>query len=108
MKVSIYGIPFDIQVVDSEVVSHKNPDPLWGEINYTDHSIRVALSNTQRMQQTFWHELIHGIVAQIGITESLSDSEGRHNERSIDQLAIGISMALDSIGISIPLEKEKQ
>ena len=47
------------------------------------------------------HEIVHGVVTNYSIQE-LRHPNGDHNEVAIDQLAIGIVEAIESMGLYLP------
>lgn len=58
------------------------PDECYGKINYDDEIIEIATKYNQNQQnQSFLHELIHGIL------EKLDMHELRQNEKVVNQLS---------------------
>lgn len=97
MIVKIAGMPYTvIGVHGSKAVSHEvSGNNLYGEISYLNSSIRIDVDNTiERTNQTFWHEVIHGMIEGYRIRE-LMDKQGNHLEHPIDQLATGIFNVLN-------------
>lgn len=101
--VNICGIPHSITVVpDGRMVPHNNDHggDNWGQIHFGEHSIRLAASNPERMLRSLLHEIIHGIVNELGVRE-LRGSDGDDLEEPIDQLAFGLAGALESMGFDV-------
>ena len=81
-SVSIMGIEYEVMQVDD--LRREDYAKLDGHIRFTDTSISLEKSlNPQAKLQTFAHEIIHGILTQIGRPDALDDSE-------VDALAYGI------------------
>lgn len=101
MKVNICGIEYTVTAVkDTKDVCHdRSGKELYGQIGYSESSIRLYKTNKDRMQQVLLHEILHGIVDGMGVRE-LQES-GSHLEIPIDQLAVGLSLALKSMGIDV-------
>lgn len=60
---------------------------LYGDIDYGKCRIRItAESDAQKQRVTLWHEVLHAILYQAGMTD--------HDEQVIDALAYGITQAL--------------
>jgi len=100
--VSIYGIPFTIQVKSTvHEVGHDIDEemPLMGEICFMSHSINIIDSNKPRMLRVLLHEIIHGIVEE-GHIARMFGKDGRHDEDAVDQLAVGLAIALESLGVT--------
>ena len=100
-KIKIGGMPFEIEVVESELeVCHDaSGRKLWGQISYTKGSIRVLKSCPERELRTVLHEVLHGIVNEYRVRE-LMDDKSEHLEYPIDQLALGLAEVLESIGVT--------
>lgn len=102
--VKIAGIPYKVTMCKTwKDVSH---DDLAGknhaEICYLTHSIRVRTDTAPEMiSRAFMHEVIHGVVAGYHIRELEDEESGGHCENAVDQLAVGICEALESIGIHV-------
>lgn len=80
--VSIMGIKYDVEQVDD--LRREDFTKLDGHIRFASTNISLEASlNPQAKLQTFAHEIIHGILTQIGKPDALDDSE-------VDALAYGI------------------
>lgn len=101
MKINICGIEYTVTAVNDikDVCHDKSGKEMYGQIYYPKGSIHIWKSNEDRMQQVLLHEIIHGVVDGMSIRE-LQDG-GLHLEMPIDQLAVGLSIALKSMGIDI-------
>ena len=101
MIVNICGIEYTVTAVnDTKDVCHeKSGREMYGQIDCSKASIRIWKSNCDRMQQVLLHEIIHGVVDGMGIREL--QEGGSHLEISIEQLTVGLSIALKSMGIDI-------
>ena len=102
MQINICGIPYTVTFVNGwKEVTH-DPDNCprhAGEISWMNHSIRIDDSRCEEsVDQTLLHELVHGIVENMGIRE-LMDAGGDHLETPVNQLATGLSQSLRSLGI---------
>lgn len=61
------------------------PNELLGEISYMEEVIRISNKISQNEQnQTFMHEMIHGLLDKIGYNEMAVD------EKFVDRLATGL------------------
>lgn len=76
----------DYKVVITEKTILNNAQQCYGHINFDDHVIEIdkTLRDTQGHEQTFLHELVHGIVKEFKI--DFSDNE----ENVVDKLADGL------------------
>jgi len=101
IKIRIGGMPFEIKTVETELeVCHTGSgQKLWGQISYTQHSIRVLKACPERELRSTIHEILHGIINEYQVRE-LMDDKGEHLESPIDQLALGLAEVLESIGIA--------
>lgn len=101
MKINICGIEYAVTAVnDAKDVCHdRSGKGLYGQIGYSKSSIRLLKTNEDRMQQVLLHEIIHGVVDGMGIRELQEGAA--HLEIPIEQLAVGLSMALKSMGIDV-------
>lgn len=80
-SVSILGLDFQVRVVDE--VSHT--EAADGQIDFDRQEIRLYRGmSEQKMEQTLIHELLHGILVQLGY-----DAEGS-DEHLVQGLAIGL------------------
>lgn len=62
-KVTILGLEYKVEEV--EVVDMQ--EALWGKIDYENLSIRIDASlSDARKQQTLLHEVLHGILEELG------------------------------------------
>lgn len=102
INLKICGIPYTATIVkDRFDVDHTGEGAsLWGQISYTDHSIRVMKSSKEQEFRTLLHEIIHGVVEGLCIRE-LMDADSNHLERPVTQLASGLAETLESMGIRI-------
>lgn len=57
-----------------------------------------------RQRRILMHELIHAVTESYKIRE-LIDENGGHKELAVDQLAVGLCEALESLGIYLPTAK---
>lgn len=112
--VKIAGVPYKVVVTGTwKDVSHDDMADLnHAEICYLTHSIRVRGDAPKELvSRAFLHEVVHGVVAGLHIRELEDEETGGHNEIAVDQLAVGITEALESLGIDIyshlPLPKAK-
>lgn len=91
-SVNVLGKVYSIEYVDkaSEVDIFKRKS-LRGQIDYWTRTIRIydcGLAASD-VWETIIHEVIHGIVVEMGI-ESL-DKEGNDVERDLDRLSVGLT-----------------
>lgn len=105
--VRIGGMPFTITRKDTELeVCHKGSgQKLWGQIDYSAHSIHILKGCPERELRSSIHEILHGIINEYQVRE-LMNEERTHLEEPIDQLSLGLAEVLESIGITT-LEKKK-
>lgn len=105
MKIKIGGVPFKVTFLDSRrEISHfeTEGEPLLGEIVYSRGSIRVATDMPPELiRRVLMHEILHGVIDAYKIS-ALKDANNVHNEDAIDQLAVGLCEALESIGLKLP------
>lgn len=99
-RISIGGVRFTITRVKRalDVCHTKSGRKLWGEISYSKSSIRIQKDSKARELRSVLHEIIHGIVSEYQVRE-LMDDKGDHLEFPIDQIALGLATALESLGI---------
>lgn len=85
-NIEILGLAFD--VVETPVVNHEQLRD--GEIDYRNQVIRIdaGLSDAAK-EQVLLHEIIHGVLTQLGFDEETGD------ERLVQGLAVGLHQALD-------------
>ena len=57
-----------------------------GEIDYENQVIYIRPANSERMEATLLHEMLHAIFDHLGYTE--------HNEKHIDELANALHMVI--------------
>ena len=73
---------FDI-VKEKEII--RLPNELIGEISYMDEIIRISNKISQNEQnQTFIHEMVHGLLDKIGYNEMAVD------EKFVDRFSTGL------------------
>lgn len=103
MKVKICGVPHDlVRETDRLHVDHEgNGLSLWGQISYSKHSIKYLASSPEQEMRVVVHEILHGIIEN-GAVRELMDEHGKHLEAPINQLANGLSEALESLGFKLP------
>lgn len=75
--------PFAYEVERVERLYSSDHTPLYGDIDYAALRIRLAAEQHPRVQlATLWHELIHGVLTNAGLTD--------HDERLVDLIAVGV------------------
>lgn len=105
-RVQIGGIQYTVHLVpELRDVNTEDRDLLLGQFKQLTAEIRVFHGGSAELaRQTFLHEALHGVVEAYGIRELNVD--GCHLETPINQLSLGLSEILNSLGIDI-LEKLK-
>ena len=84
-KLTIQGLDFSVSEV--ELVSRDSAAD--GEIDCTEQTIRIYNGmSQQKKEQTLFHELIHGCLAQLQYTEEYED------EKLVQGLALSLHQAL--------------
>lgn len=69
-EVKIMGLTYKVQEVN---VVDKN-EPLWGQIDYQNQVIKIdAEMSDERKCQTFMHELLHGVLTELGYRQLNED-----------------------------------
>ena len=103
IEVKICGVPYLVsREKDKFRVDHDgNGTRLWGQINYSGHSIRFLQSSPEQELRSVVHEILHGIVEN-GMIRELMNASGEHLEAPINQLANGLAEVLESIGFTLP------
>jgi hypothetical protein len=82
-KIKIGSITYDITRTDKPLIL--NGSECTGIIHYDEASIELKQNrNEQNIEQTLWHEIIHGIVRERGL------DWGENNELYTDELAKGL------------------
>lgn len=106
MKIKICGVPYTVRVEEDKFkVDHDGEGAsLWGQISYEKHSINIRKGLPERELRTLLHEVLHGIIEDGEIRE-LMDSDRKHLEVPINQLANGLAEALESVGFKFPFEE---
>lgn len=73
-----------------------------GVTEFHECEIRVTSDIApDRQRRTLMHELVHAVTEAYKIRE-LIDENGGHKELAVDQLAVGLCEALESLGIYLP------
>lgn len=80
-KVRIGGVDYKVAFKD---IIHMDGKTTWsGKISYNDTFIEILNSiNHQRQCETFFHEVVHGILDEFGIKD--------HDEYLVDSMAKGL------------------
>ena len=100
MKIIIGGVSYNVTFEKSRSKIADN-EPL-GQIDYLSGKIQVFKKMSEcRIRRALMHEIVHGVVTNYSIQE-LRHTNGDHNEVAIDQLAIGIVEAIESMGLYLP------
>lgn len=88
-KVRIGSVDYEIFIEDKTIVL--NTDQCKGKIDFEYHKINIdsSIQDKQGQEQTFLHELIHGIVRERSL-----DLEKADEEAIIDGLAIGFHQVI--------------
>ena len=102
-SVRVAGVPYKVSYAQWKDVDHDGKaERLFGQIQYVDHSIRIANDTPiEKQQLTLLHEVLHAIINEYNIRE-LQTQEGEHSEHAIDLLSIGIFDFLKSIDVTLP------
>lgn len=76
---------YDIILTDEPIIVDNQS--CKGMIDYDNHQIKIKKSgiSEQQQEQTFWHEVIHGIIRYRNFTPNKVDEE-----TCVDELAIGL------------------
>lgn len=84
-KVRIGSVDYEIFIEDKTIVL--NTDQCKGKIDFEYHKINIdsSIQDKQGQEQTFLHELIHGIVRERSL-----DLEKVDEETIVDGLAVGL------------------
>lgn len=87
-KVRIGSIDYDVELTDETLVL--NTQQSLGIIDYDNNKIRIAnnIQSEQRQEQTFLHELVHGIVHEFKIDFSADE------EDVVDRFADGLQQVI--------------
>lgn len=94
-KVKIGSIVYDVSRTDKTLVV--NGRECSGVIHYEDASIELKEDrNEQKIEQTWWHEVIHGIVVERGL------DWGENNELYTDELAKGLHALMTDNPFPLP------
>lgn len=102
MKITIGGVEYVVKFEKSRAKIAED-EPL-GMIRYTEGTIQIYKKLSPcRIRRVLMHEIVHGVVTNYSIGQ-LRHEDGVHDERAIDQLAIGLCEALESIDIYLPAE----
>lgn len=75
-KVKIGGITYTVRIVDHRQIENNNV----GKISPVKAEILIAECNRQQMAATLLHEVVHGILYQLGQTEE-------HDEQAVEALS---------------------
>lgn len=82
-RLKIGGKTYDVELTDKLYLGAANYN---GEILYQDLVIRIAPGAKQKMETTFIHEMMHGILDFLGYTD--------HDEKKVDELANALHMVI--------------
>lgn len=95
-KVKIGGYMYDIEQTDKPIIL--NARECHGQIDYDHHKILLSTTTqcTQGMNQTFWHEVIHGFANDRGI------DWGENDEEYTDNLAKALHAFCVDNGLEFP------
>lgn len=74
-KVKIGGITYTVRIVDHRQIENNNV----GKISPVKAEILIAECNRQQMAATLLHEVVHGILYQLG-------QMGEHDEQTVEAL----------------------
>ena len=93
-KLKILGIIYSVSYFDKPSdVDLYGRDSLWGQIDFWSRSIRIYKKDrpNEDIWQSLMHEVLHGIISQLHITQISKDSD---YEKINDLLATGLSSFL--------------
>lgn len=81
----------DYTVILSEKIILKESKQCYGHINFENHLIKIdkTLQDPQGQEQTFLHELVHGIIKERNLDLFNSDEE-----TIVDELASGLHQVI--------------
>jgi hypothetical protein len=104
-KVKIGGVMYTIEITDDrDMINHndnKEKHPaLAGEFDYLKQYIKIPKSSPERELRGMLYAIIHMIVIEYAIRELIDDENGGFRDIAIDQLTLGLVVALGSIGIT--------
>ena len=92
---------YEYKVEETDEVLIVNNTACKGLINYDNHLIRIKKSgmSEQQKEQTFWHEIIHGIIDYRQVDPQKCDPEAL-----VEELALGLYGVMKQNG-SLPGQK---
>ena len=90
-EIKILGLTYKIE----EVAVVNKTEALWGQIDHQEQVIKIdADMSDERKGQTFMHELLHGVLAELGYDEL------NENENAVQSISATLYHALSSQTIS--------
>jgi hypothetical protein len=103
-KVKIGGIQYTIELVDDgDMINYNDKKEkcsvLAGEFDYLKQLIRVLKSSPERELRIMLYTITHMIVIEYSIREFTDNENKGFSNIAIDQLALGLTEALGSLGI---------
>lgn len=75
-KVKIGGLTYNVEITEKLDLGIANCS---AEILYNDLIIRVTPQAKEKMEADFWHEIVHGILSQLGYKQ--------HDEKRVEEMA---------------------
>ncbi len=92
-SIRINGVDYKIVYTTS---LNDGTNVLYGSIDYENSVIELNPNRQehQRMCTTLWHEILHGIAFNMGLSETMGDNE----EKIVDTFARGIYQVLQDNG----------
>lgn len=88
-SIRIGSCDYEVNLEDKTIVN--NGRQCYGEINYDYHEINIdtSIQDKQTQEQTFLHELMHGIVNSRKL-----DLQNSDDETITDEIAIGLHQVI--------------
>jgi hypothetical protein len=100
-KVKIGGIVYDVKKTDKPLILDNKS--CTGIIHYQEAEIELHdQRNEQCIEQTWWHEVIHGITVERGL------DWGENTELYTDELAKGLYALMKDNKFPLPGQQEKE
>jgi len=106
-SVNIGGIPYDFYLVPDIIPGDTSDDDRVGEADNREFTIKIANFGPQEfVKQTFYHKILHAIAHVMCIPEL--DKLDDHTDTIIDRLALGLMLAMRSVGVKVSDHMEEE
>ena len=86
-KVRIGSVDYDVQLTEENLVCKNQESYGWIDYNYHLIKINEALQDKQGLEQTFLHEMLHGIIRERNLNVE-------NEELIVEEIALGLHQVI--------------